>query len=124
VLRRYSQITLVTLALLVGVVAVAGPWCLVPLCTKMMGGAGRATMTPAACPTDAGHHLSAACDDMGSRGVAVTAASASKAPVLDDLSAVTVAGLGVPAVTVVRAAYAPPLDEPPRLVLDTSRLRI
>jgi hypothetical protein len=116
--------TLVTLALLVGVVAVAGPWCLVPLCAKMTGSAGVATMTATACPTEPGHHLSAQCEDMGSRGVAATAASASKAPVLDDLSAVTVAGLGVPAVTVVRAAYAPPLDEPPRLVLDTSRLRI
>jgi hypothetical protein len=53
-----------------------------------------------------------------------TAVGIAKAPVVDDVTAVTVTGLNLPSTGIVRAAYSPPLDEPPRLVLDTSRLRI
>lgn len=120
---RNAQVIGVTLALLVGVLAVAAPWCVVSWCPEMTVTV-RTAAGVASCPTDPGHRLTPECRDMRPAADPATAAVASKAPVVPDLFAVAAAGVRVPAVSAVRAAYSPPLDEPPRLVLDTSRLRI
>jgi hypothetical protein len=119
---RNAQVIGVVLALLVGVLAVTAPLCLTTRCPDMAL-AGRTTAASAVqCVADPAHHVSPACDGMRAPAGRPTAVAIAKAPVVDDVTAV--AGLSLPSSGIVRAAYSPPLDEPPRLVLDTSRLRI
>ena len=119
---RYTRVLGVMLALLVGALAVAAPWCIQPVCAKMS--ARTAAAMTSACEPDAGTALAAACNDMRALSGPATAAAPSTAKVALDLSAVTVASIAVPAVRAVSAVIEPPLDDPPRLALDTSRLRI
>lgn len=117
---RNAQVIGVTLALLVGVLAIAGPLCLTPRCESMMKASSKTESV--ACAQDAGHHLSAAC--MGMRQATPVAATIGPTAPTVDLFALVPTGAVLPVVSAARAACAAPLDEPPRLVLDTSRLRI
>lgn len=118
---RNAQVIGITLALVVGVLAIAAPWCGTSLCATMM----KAPLSAGAiaCSQDAGHQLSAACAGMR-QATPVVATVAPKAPAAVDLFALIVSRAPLPAVVAVRTTYGAPLDEPPRLVLDTSRLRI
>ena len=116
-----ARIIGVTLALLVGVLAVAAPWCLAPRCPEMMTSSD--PMASVACAPMAGHQLSSTCGDMHA-GTPVTAVASAKAPAVPDLVALAPSGAPLPVLTAVRAVTIAPAEDPPRLVLDTSRLRI
>jgi hypothetical protein len=118
---RNAQVIGVALALLVGVLAVAAPWCGTTRCAAMMQRSQSVRVT--ACATDAGPTLSAKCG--GTRTTTPEAAiAAPKAPSVPDLLAMTGEGVSLPAVTWALTVSAAPPGDPPRLVLDTSRLRI
>jgi hypothetical protein len=120
--RANAQIIGVTLALLVGVLAVAAPWCLVPRCAAEMPMSGPMTSV-VACAPQTGHQLSAACNDMRA-GTPVTAVASQRAPVVPDLVALASSSVQLPEPIALRAITVAPTEDPPRLVLDTSRLRI
>jgi hypothetical protein len=94
----------------------------VPVCAQMLSGSAGSEI--ASCAASPVSHLASACDDMGTPSGPVSAVATAKAPAVPDVAAVTVAGIDLAVVTAVPAVYAPPMDDPPRLVLDTSRLRI
>ena len=116
-----ARIIGVTLALLVGALAIAAPWCLVPRCAEAM----TVPMPTASlvCTPQAGHQVTAACNDMRSRAP-ITAVSPERAPLVPDVFALAPSSAPLPALTAVRAVTIAPAEDPPRLVLDTSRLRI
>jgi hypothetical protein len=118
---RNAQVIGVTLALLVGVLAVAAPWCQTTLCAAMM--ARSESMRSAGCAAEGGAFFTAKCDGMraATPEAAVAAPKALSAP---DLPAMTGQRGSVPAVTEARALVSAPPGDPPRLALDTSRLRI
>ncbi|MDO8914821.1 MAG: hypothetical protein Q7W16_01905 [Coriobacteriia bacterium] len=118
---RNAQVIGVALALLVGVLAVAAPWCQTSLCAAMMQRSS--TIGDTACATDTGPTLSAKCGGMRT-ATAEAAVAAPKAPSVPDLLAMTGQGVGLPDVTWARTVSVAPPGDPPRLVLDTSRLRI
>jgi hypothetical protein len=118
---RNAQVIGVALALLVGALAVAAPWCQTSLCAAMMQRSPSVSDT--ACAADAGPTLSAKCGDMRTT-TPEAAVAAPKAPSVPDLLAMTGQGVSLPAVTWALTVSAAPPGDPPRLVLDTSRLRI
>lgn len=118
---RNAQVIGITLALVVGVLAIAAPWCGTSLCATMMQRSE--SMGADACIPDAGATLTAKCDGMRT-ATPEAAVAAPKAPSAPDLFAVTGQVLSLPAATAARTVSAAPPGDPPRLVLDTSRLRI
>lgn len=117
---RNAQVIGVTLALLVGVLAIAAPWCGTSLCASMMQRSG--SVRAQACAADTGAFFTAKCGMRTATPVAAVAAP--RAPSGPDLFAVTGQGVSVPVVAAARAVSPAPPGDPPRLVLDTSRLRI
>ena len=117
---RNAQVIGVTLALLVGVLAVAAPWCQTSLCASMMQ---RSESARAQACAAAGALLTAKCDGMRTAKLEA-AVAAPKAPSAPDLFAATGQGVSLSAVTAAPSVSAAPPGDPPRLVLDTSRLRI
>ena len=117
---RRAQVIGVTLALFVSVMAVAGPL-LALRCETMRQ--TRAGVGSVACSEDADRQVGAACSDMR-QATPVAATIAPKAPTSLDLFALAPTAVALPAVVTIRGTYAALIDEPPRLVLDTSRLRI
>ena len=81
------------------------------------------SMRAAGCDTDQGGLLTAKCDGMRP-ATPEAAVAAPKAPSAPDLLAMTGQIISLPAVTAARTVRAAPPGDPPRLVLDTSRLRI
>jgi hypothetical protein len=119
--RGNARIISVTLVLFVGVLAVVAPWCLVPRCAQAMP--MTAAMTDLGCAPLTAHQFSAACNDMRT-GTPITAVSPTKALHVPDLFATMPSSIAPLAPVALRAILVAPTEDPPRLVLDTSRLRI
>ncbi len=116
--RTTGNITALTLAMLVAVLAVAAPLCLAPKCTAMTSGPRSPMVAMGVCPPAAGHTLSAACAGMRP-GSSVPAATVAKASLQPDVAAVTVAGIVLPDPGIAAADASAPGDHPPRPALET-----
>jgi len=116
-----ARIIGVTLALLVSVLAIAAPWSATPRCAGMLEPV--ASTTAMSCTTEAPVTIASACDDMRA-GSPVSAVASDRVPSVPDLVALAPAAVALRDVRAARAITVAPTEDPPRLVLDTSRLRI